>query len=292
MADANAGKIPVLECVRASWSFLARHWQRFVPAAVIVAIAAQVGLIVVYLGGPPQEARSALQAAITNLTVQIPAILAGLLFTAAVLRKAVRDEFIGRTGLAAGADEIRLLGVVLSLSLMFIPIVVLASFILSATLLSKLTPEQAKALMDGAENSDQILIQALGEGGATMFVLLVLFAVAVCFVIFVRLLMVNAATIGERRIVIFQVWGWSRGNVLRMVGAFLLTWLPVLMFTALIGNVMFLILGSMPEGGRNFVVLVLVNAVGTFAATLASIPVTALGAVLYKGLRPQGFVAK
>jgi hypothetical protein len=111
---------------------------------------------------------------------------------------------------------------------------------------------------------------------------LALFAILVF--VSARLLMVNAATIGERRIVFLQTWSWSKGNVTRVIAALFLTALPV---AAL--QLLFLFSGFQPG---NLAGAIAVSYVGSLLGLIAGIPVTALGANLYKGLRPPNFVAK
>ncbi len=100
--------------------------------------------------------------------------------------------------------------------------------------------------------------------------------------------MVNAATIGERRIVFFQTWGWSRGNVFRVVAAIILIALPAALLNMILGS----ILNSAGNAQPAFMTAIIVDSALSLIAALVSIPSIALGAQLYKGLRPPDFVAK
>jgi hypothetical protein len=104
----------------------------------------------------------------------------------------------------------------------------------------------------------------------------------------VRLFLVNAATMGERRIVFFQTWSWSKGNVLRMLGAIVLTALPAAVANLILAELLVSLVG--PSGP--LLILSLASGIASLIGSLLSIPVIALGAILYKGLRPPGFVAK
>ena len=118
-----SGKVPVFECVRGAWQFLLRNVQLLVPAAAICAVLAQVGAAANLLVAPGQ-------AGSPSLLSLIPTLLAGVMFTAAVMRKAVRDEFLAPVGLKLGGDEGRLLGVGACVTMIAIPIVFLLSIIM------------------------------------------------------------------------------------------------------------------------------------------------------------------
>jgi hypothetical protein len=110
--------------------------------------------------------------------------------------------------------------------------------------------------------------------------------------LFTRLFMVNAATIGERRIVMFQSWSWSRGNILRMFAAIMLTWLPAYVIDSLVVEIGVAILHPITAEGNAGFLLIAFNAAVTFVAAIVGIPSIVLGAILYRGLRPVDFVAK
>src|SRR5690242_11998279 len=103
MTDVPTGKVPVVACVVASWKFLADHWRQFFPAALIVGVVSGIAPVVLSSGGGITVGGTYLLVLIGNL--------AGVFLTAAILRKAVRNEYLAPTGLAFGQDETRLLGV-------------------------------------------------------------------------------------------------------------------------------------------------------------------------------------
>ena len=107
MADA-AGKLPIITCVRDAWLFLRDNLRIFVPAAAAMALVSQVGFLLAAISGGGAGAQSAFGGSLGNLAVAMPAVLGSLVFAAAVLRKAVRNEFTGPLGLSFGADELRL----------------------------------------------------------------------------------------------------------------------------------------------------------------------------------------
>ena len=98
---------------------------------------------------------------------------------------------------------------------------------------------------------------------------------------------VNAAAVGEGRIVFFQTWSWSKGNVFRIIAAMILTALPVWLFNLIIGSII-----AETGAAQNLVAAVVVDSASSITAVLGSIPSIALGAQLYRGRRPPEFVAK
>lgn len=295
MTDSTAGKVPVLACVREAWQFLLTNWRLFLPAAAIVAVVSQVGPTLALLTPPaPGIQQSVMQKMLGDFLAYTPAMLASLLYSAAILRKAVRDEYSGRTGLTFGADEVRLLGVAAAMACLFIPLVSLVVIVLSVTVFSKIATSEAamQALLADPEAMNDAIIAAVGEDGAAALSLFIMIVFVIFIVLAARLYMVNAATIGERRIVMFQTWSWSSRNVLRVLAAMILTILPVMLIDSVVDTVGVSLLLSLPEGARGVVPILLIRALVTFVGAMTTIPVVALGAIFYKGLRPPGFVPK
>ncbi len=294
MADTTSGKVPIIACVRQAWMFLLENWRLFLPGAIIVALVSQVGpLLAVLTAAPVAQPQSVLQNAISQIIVYLPAMLISLIFTAAVLRKAVRDEVTGQFGLTFGADEIRLIGVAAAMACLFVPLISLVVIVLAVTVFSKIATSEAalEALLADPDAMNDAIVAAVGEGGAAALSLFIMFMFAVFIVLAARLYMVNAATIGERRMVIFQTWSWSSGNVLRLLGAMILTVLPIMLIDSFVDTIGINILTSIGEG-TEIVSWLLVRTMITFVGAITTIPVAALGAIFYKGLRPPGFVPK
>src|SRR5262245_34149951 len=131
MTDVTTGKVPVLECFGQAWRFLFEHWRLFVPAAVVPALAN--GLALALSPVSPVEAPGM----VSQLTGAAIVAIASLFFVAAVLRKAIRDEFTPPWGLAAGQDEIRLLGVLGCLVVTFVAPALLVSEILDQLVIKR-----------------------------------------------------------------------------------------------------------------------------------------------------------
>ncbi len=293
MTDSTAGKVPIIACVRDAWLFFAGNWKLFLPAAGIAALISQLGLLL-NLMAPADAQPTVLGLFVGDIVVMIPTLLAGIAFTAAVFRKFLRNEYLGPTGLAAGLDELRLLGAFGALMCLFVPIVALVAIVLSITVFSRFnaTPAEWNILLADPEAMSAKLLEVLGEEGSAALSLFIMIVFVVAMFVFVRLFLINAATMGERRIVLFQTWSWSRGNVLRMLGAILLTGLPVMLINNLAVNlVASMVSASSAEQGGG-VLYLLATTWLAFISMMTSIPATVLAGIFYKGLRPPEFVAK
>lgn len=295
MTDTTAGKVPVFACVREAWRFLITNWRSFAPAAAIVAVVSQIGPALALLTAPADPApQTVMQSMIGDFITVLPSMIAGLLYTAAILRKAVRDEFIGRVGLTFGADEVRLLGAAVAMACLFVPIVGLVVIVLSITVFSRIATSEAalEAILADPEAMNDAIVAAMGEGGATALSLFIIVMFVIFLVLAARFYMINAATIGERRVVIFQTWSWSRGNVARLLAAMVLTVLPVMVIDSAVGSVGLSVLTALPEGAQSVLPVLIVRTLATFVGAMTTIPVVVLGAIFYRGLRPPGFVPK
>jgi hypothetical protein len=283
MAEEPAGKIPVMQVVREAYRFFAANAVKLAPGAGICAAVA-AGAMVMLAGGA---------AALTPggmMLVGLISSLASIAFAAAVLRLVIRNEFQAPVGLSFGQDEFRLLGVAAGLMLVFLPPVLLVLLVFSFVLIGRmqLTPEQMQSLSNDPEAMQRAMEQALGPGGMAMTTLAIILGVVVCLWIGARLFMVQAATIGERRMVAFQTWSWTRGNMGRVILALLLTLIPPMLAATLVSDLIWGAVGQTPT----VVVSLVVLTVTTFIDLISQIPVIALGGILYKGLRPPNFQPK
>jgi hypothetical protein len=273
MTDARSGAVPVGEVVAASWRFLFANWRQFLPAALVTSGFSTIGSLT---GGP------AMAALFLGLVL---VVIAQLAFAASVLRKAVRSEVSGIAGLQFGADEMRLLGIALCTFLLLLPPVFIFGTIFSVVMAGRLVA--AGVDPQATEIAPEVFNKVMAETIATPAGMLAVAALfAVTFYVSARLVMANAATIGERKIVFLQTWSWSKGNVLRVIGAMALTLLPILFLNVVLA----LLTPAQPSGGVVGVVLIVY--LRSLIGMLAGVPLIALGAHLYKGLRPPNFVAR
>lgn len=286
MADASSGKVPILECVVVSWRFLFDNWSRFLPAALIVSIISALSPLVTgsLLGGgtPPAVYASVL---VTTL--------AAVFFAAAVLRYAVRQEFSGPAGLGFGADETRLIGVLASLTLLLTPLIFIVGLVWAASIFGSLglTPEELDAKAQDSAAFNEMIREAMTRPPDSTVIVVAILAIALGAYVFVRLSMANAATIGERKFVFFQTWAWSKGNVLRILAAVFVTALPPALFNIIIVSALSGIIVAGDNPGGSVIYVVLETARGLIG-NMGDIPLIALGAHLYRGLKPPGFAAR
>ena len=282
MSDAVDGKAPVRASVATAWRFFFAHWAEFAPAAALVALAGGLGDLI--------EGAMASGGLVISHALSL---LAGAVFFASVLRRAVRNQSQGPFGLSFGADEVRLVGVSLSLLMMIAPILLLVVIVLFVTVLGRVasgTPQEMQALLADPDKFSRVVAERLGPTGEFAFSLFVLLICAILVWLGVRLVLINAATIGERRIVIFQSWTWTHGNFLRVFAAIVLTALPAVIVSYFLSELLVSITGGATPGSP--LEIFLVGAFSGFVGAMSEIPSLALAAHLYQGLRPAGFVPK
>lgn len=282
MIQEATGKIPVMQVVKEAYAFFAANWVRLLPAAALAAAIA-AGVTALLGGGATVSLGGALISGIASA-------VAGLTFAAAVLRLALRGEFVGPVGLTLGQDEFRLMGVAAGLTLAFAPPVFLALMAFSFIIVGRmnLTPEDAQRMANDPEAMQRAIEDALGPGGLMMISIAILVGLLILFWVGARLFLVQAATMGERRMVAFQTWGWTRGNVSRVIFSILLALMPPLLAATIITEVVWAAVGAAPTQPAYAAAL----AIASFVDLLAQIPAIALGAILYRGLRPPDFQPK
>src|SRR6218665_2221957 len=182
MTDTTSGKVPVIACVRQAWEFLLENWRLFLPAAAIVAVVAQVGPLFAAFSAPQTaQPQTVMQNVLGDFFIYLPSMIVSLLYSAAILRKAVRNEVPGRFGLTFGTDEIRLVGVAAAMACLFVPLISLVVIVLAVTVFSKIATSQTalEALLADPDAMNDAIIAAVGEGGAAAISLFIMFMFAV-----------------------------------------------------------------------------------------------------------------
>lgn len=290
MSQSSAGSVPVYQVMQAAYAFALANWRRLIPAAVILGLLVGSGEYLMMIsqaqGSSPEQS---VPGFLAGLIIQV---LAGTAYSACVLRLALRDEWIARLGLAFGADEFRLLGSALSVAFLVMPVILIAIMVLWSIALGPMIAAggDPEAYATNPRGLFEAIAASLEPGHVAALVAVGGLALAVLLMIAARLAMVNAATIGERRIVVLQTWSWSRSNVLRILAT--LGWtLPPSIVAAILVQGLFN-LGLEPGGEPNSLMVALLGAVSSTAQAIATLPTLAAGAELYRGLRPSGFVAR
>ncbi len=291
MSDGAGGKVPVMESVQAAWRFFFANWAQFAPVAAVFGVGAA---LIDLLSSPATQDGAAATIDFSGLLLRsIGSAVIGAVFVAAVLRKAVRNKSQGPLGIAFGRDELRLIGVTLSLFLMFVPFVLLAALILSLVVFSRLgiTQEALQKLMSNPDALSNLIEDRMGPAGLLAFSLFVLIATVIVIWVLVRLALINAATIGERRIVIFQTWTWTHDNFWRVLAAFLIAGIPAVAISYVANSILAELSGAGKSSG-GAVEFLITSALAGFVGAMSQIPQLALVAHLYKGLRPPDFQPK
>lgn len=291
MSDVPEGKVPIFESIGVAFNYFVSNWTRWIPGVLIVAAA--MGWLQVANGQMSQSAISGELNMSSYLLATIVTMLVMLVFSAGVLRHAIRGEFSGPIGLSLGADELRLLGVWASLALIF---GIGGSFVAFLVMVAVMMVVAGSGVdIEQASTDPEAFMQALGGsiGGGGALVLLVLFFALFAAMIFiwVRLMLVQAATIGERKMMIFQTWGWTKGNFWRVfAAAFLLAVAASIVSSIVVGVLSVLIGGSASAQnalmGLSAPVLFAIGGISGIMNGFTSILMLALVAHLYQGLRP------
>jgi len=169
--------------------------------------------------------------------VQPFGLLFGVVFTCAVYRAMIRPEERSFAYLRLGGDELRLIALGIIYFILAI-VAVIALIIVSG-------------LVGGA------LYVSLAKGGQTggwfALSITVLCIAVVCLSIWVavRLSLAWPISFAEKRIAIFDSWRLTRGAFWRILGAYLLTWVFVLIFSMAVMAVLgvMMLIGALSLGG-------------------------------------------
>lgn len=260
----NSVQVPVLDCVAESYQFFLQNWMKFLPAAFIVAAISTVSSLLS-------------TGALAEFGFSIVSGLAGVAFAAAVIRKIVFDDFKSPIGITLGADEFRLFVATVVIVLTFLPVAFLISIIAASVLMSRLGLGEAE--LERLSANPQALRETLSGVVAPADILLAVVLLLPLLWLAARWFLVNPGTIGEGRLVILQSWRWTRGNVFRTMAAVLLTAAPLVAFSVLLLSANFL--SAEPS---QLTTVLLLGGAGVVSALLR-IPLIALSAILYLGLR-------
>lgn len=291
MTRAQQGKVPVLACVAVAYRFFRDNALQLVSPCLVVAAGSGVAALVSYpsaaLGAPAGSpaADSTLQFLVsTALNTVTGVVLAG-----AVFRKSIRGETQGPGGVSFGADEVRLLGSTLAFMLIFAPLLAAYTLLGSALVTGTpaLSPEAFLAATDFEGMEDR-----LPQETQAMLAAAILVCFGLVLYVGVRLALINAAAVGERKIVILQTWSWTQGNLWRVLGAVVMTTIPAMLVSGFLLTLLAEAAQALPEVAANGPLLFLAGAIEGFVGALANIPLLALSAELYKGLRPPGFAPR
>lgn len=278
--SAQDGKVPVMQCVGAAYRFALANWVSLLPACLAVGVA--MALTPLLAGSGPRG--------LTMLLAMLVSALANAVLISAILRRALRPADAGLPQL--GADEFRLLGVAMVIGLMFLPLGVLVGAVLMSLLAGQIasSPEALAVLMQDPDALQETLTQSLSPAGQMAFSAFILLIFAIGVWLGVRLFLVNAATVGEKRMVILQTWNWTRGNLARVAFAMFLALFPPMIVGGVITTLFMEFAGDLSQA--SLVTVAALSGVQAFIAAVTNIPLYALSAELYRGLRPPDFAPR
>lgn len=281
------GRVPILECVREGFSFLARDWRVILPVALIGAAGLAPLQVWAETATAANDGGGRLMASVLAVLVQIPVL-------AAFFRRAL-SRGAEPLALRAGADEMNLAGATAALGFFFFIVLIVGVIFISTALaaLASGSAEQLESLKGlPTEEAARRFGEALGAEGQAVLVVLMLSLAGLVLWLSARLAVAYPATIASQRIMAFSTWNWTKGNVGPVMAALLLTVVigvglavlvnmaPVALLAAIFGAEAVKTVGSLP------------NWIATYLGAAAGLmffyaPYTATTAYLYQGLRPQ-----
>lgn len=270
-----AGKVPILQTVRAGWGF----WGKALPQIALPATITALLLVPMGLSG-----RDGL---ITDTLTQFGAVLIAMLastaYAAMLYRWAVRQEPPSGLGLRLGKDESNLLGAQVSVGFLLI-VTLFAGMMIFGAVLTALAGQHGDLAVASAAGdragAERILAETLrGPSGLLLAGLGMGLLMLIGFLV-ARLVLAQPASIAEGRMRAFSTIAWTRGNGLRILVVLVLIALPVVGVSVLAG----LLLAPLGAGREVQLAAALVQ---SLLATFLVLPAN-VGAVshLLVGLRP------
>jgi hypothetical protein len=138
-----------------------------------------------------------------------------------------------------------------------------------------------------------VLAQLITGGSGLAFAAIMLAAVWAAIWLSLRLATSLPATIGERRILVWETTKWTKGNVWRILAAYLLLLVPLFILTALIQAIAGLALGVNPSQAQagtapaTTPTAIFGFIYGLSSGLLTVGPMVGLQSFLFKGLKPR-----
>jgi hypothetical protein len=274
-----AGKVPIIQCISQAVAAWRSGFRATVPAAALLGLA---GAVLSLILGP--------QAIATNpaALLSLGAALLGptALYYAHIMRGASGAGYgFSRDSLRDGVAVFAGVGVVgFFLLLAMIATNVAANAILFAPFMEE--------LQDASE--DPAVMQAMAErvmaeNPTGVLVAFLLFAIVI-MLLTSRLYLAGPASVAAHRGRSFETWIWTKGNMLRIIGARLLLLVPAYALATLIGLVAAAPTVALLSGGADapsaLGIAVGLGFIGFVQALIYQALEAHLAVVLYKGLRP------
>lgn len=267
------GKVPILESARAGYAFMRGSLRTVGPAAVAAAAVSGLAQAI-----PPGSGAALVE--ITSLAVSV-------MFSAFVLRLALRGDSAGFYGLRVGRDEANLAGAMIWVGFFFLILLLIGLFVFSIGIVgaARSAGVNLEALAGDPEAMSAAALKIIRE--APLLWLLGLAGLAVLVWLSARLALVSAATIGEGRIMGFSTWSWTKDNALPIIGAMVLVSLPLSFALAFVIGLLSSLLQVQDLAAASPLARGVVGFIAGLGQYLFVLPAAnGLMAHLYKGLRP------
>lgn len=286
-----AGQPPILEAAKHTWRFTIATIGPTLPAYLVRALV---------IGAMNAAIFSALNGGAIPLDL-IGSIL-GFAITIAcmalTLRLALGGEIKGAAGLQFGMDEARLMaahGIYFALFMFLGFIAMFLAFVLFVPVVAMQLPDLSSIENDQA--AMQVAIEEFFTSPSGIFIGLVYLIVVSIPLLYMsaRLVTFPAATLQRKRIMIFETWDWTKGNVWPVMAAMLLSLAP-LWLLSMAGVFIASTMTGLPimVGGLTAGEVVLSPMMGFVFGLITgvfSIPFTiasaGLSAFMYKGFDPE-----
>jgi hypothetical protein len=280
------GKVPVLECVREGFGFLARDWRQILPVALLGALGLAPAEVWADTAERASDGGGRLMAMALGVLVQIPVL-------AAFYRRAL-SRGSAPLVLRLGGDEFRLAGVTAGIGL--VVLIALLGGIMVVSMVIAMFASQSGADLESLQNLPTMEAarrfgEVLGAEGQALLMVLMLALAGFLLWLSARLGVAYAASVEEQRIRLFSTWSWTKGNAWPVAASLVLT----LLIGLLLSMAAFLLPGAVlagvfgqtaiqtPGSMAHWIYSYLIGATGLF---FFHAPYAATTAYLYRGLKP------
>lgn len=269
------GKVPVRESIGAALRFLRTHWRPVITIAAVTSL--------VHAG------------AFLLLGVSLPFLLIVFFASACAHAAFLSTAFNGPPPLnrALFADGARVFVSVAAVAF-FMAIVFFMVFYLAMGVLIAPYAEQVKAAGEDQAALTEIMTQAVQSQPATLTWALLLGG-ALLLLLTSRFYLVAPASVDRKRIVVFDSWRWTKGNMLRIAAARIALLLPAFALVSALQSLAALLFGVNAADAPALAGLATANPIlfAAFYFVAGAIQLALLGALeaglaayLYQGLRP------
>lgn len=272
---AEAGKVPIRESAGQAVRFAVEQWRSVLMVAGIAGVVQGGGFLL--LGLHPFW--------LALVLVSTVAVTAALVALALDGPKGLAQRLLTDTGRIAASSAI--VG-------FFMAIIVFIIIYVAMSVLIAPFAEEAKAAAENQVRMAEIMNRAI-ESQPNVLLWAGLIGAAIMFVLTTRFYLVAPASVDLKRIVVFNSWTWTRGNVLRIIAARLLLLLPALFLTGAAQTLVALATGAPNGDPLQLAAMGQSNPVGfgLFYAGAAFVQVAlyssleaGLSTYLYRGLKP------